>query len=336
MDNRITGKRLANVLSYDWFKILIIVVAAVFLWSLAFTMGAPRASVGQTFGLFVYSDFQCAKSESEVLSDARDKGTFSYDVLDFNTRSLTEQYYGTIMAAATSVQEGDVIVLSDFTDGDKKNSSVFRAFVDSYGLAYDIDELISDAEKYCLDYRAVAMTDGKYTVDSAAVKQIFADRMKKDPRFRDKNSQKYADGVLQEVARIKKVWNDAQKLKQVLEAHPELKANYRRFEQTLANMDENNSDRADYLEYYENHAERAYGINLGKLTGGKTPITDLYARVLSGEGDEKIITAEGIILCVFDYESYQPHLQYETVAFINYIIESYSDFFDRDFVNLID
>ena len=113
MDNRITGKRLSNVLSYDWFKIIIIIAAVALVWSLAFTMGAPRATTGQTFGFFVYSDFQCAKRESDVLQDAKNKGAFSYDVLDFNTRSLTKDYYATVMTASTSVQEGDVFIMSD-------------------------------------------------------------------------------------------------------------------------------------------------------------------------------------------------------------------------------
>ncbi len=334
MDNRITGKRLSNVLSYDWFKILIIIAAVVFVWSLAFTMGAPRATTGQTFGFFVYGDFQCAKSESEILQDAKDKGAFSYDILDFDTRTFTKDYYSTIMMAATSVQEGDVFIMSDVESEEGKNDSVFRSFVDSYGLAYDLNELISNAEKYCLDNYAVVEANGVYTLDEARVKQIFAERMKKDPRFRNKNSQKYKDGEKNEIERFKSVWNNAQKLKQVLEAHPELKVNYKKYTQRVAELSDDDKAKEEYLAVLEKEIERPYGLNLGKLTGGKTPITDLYARVL-GSGDEKTVTADGIVLCVFDYESYQPDLQYETIGFINYFIENYSNFFDADFSNLI-
>ncbi len=334
MDNRITGKRLSNVLSYDWFKIIIIIAAVALVWSLAFTMGAPRATTGQTFGFFVYSDFQCAKRESDVLQDAKNKGAFSYDVLDFNTRSLTKDYYATVMTASTSVQEGDVFIMSDVLSGEDKNDSVFRSFVDTYGLAYDLNELISDAEKYCLDNYVVVEADGVYTIDEARVRRIFAERMKKDPRFRNKNSQKYKDGEKSEIERFKSVWNNAQKLKQVLEDHPELKVNYKKYTQMVAGLSDDDKTKDDYIALLEKEIERPYALNLGKLTGGKTPITDLYARVL-GSGDEKTVTADGIVLCVFDYESYQPDLQYETIGFINYFIENYSNFFDVEFSDLI-
>ena len=54
MDNRFTKKRVANMLSYDWLKMVVIVLVIIFVWVLAFTIGAPRATTGQTFGIFYF------------------------------------------------------------------------------------------------------------------------------------------------------------------------------------------------------------------------------------------------------------------------------------------
>ena len=145
MDNRITKTRLGNLLSYDWLKIIAIIIAIALVWSLAFTTGAPRASVGQTFGLFTYApDFEKAKDEGTLLSEAKADGAFSYDILDFNVRSMQKDYYATIMTAANSVQEGDIFVTSDFAETQEKNQSPFRSFVDGYGsVVYDLDALWS-------------------------------------------------------------------------------------------------------------------------------------------------------------------------------------------------
>ena len=52
MDNRFTKKRIANMLAYDWIKMLAVVLGIVFVWILSYTIGAPRASEGQVFGVY--------------------------------------------------------------------------------------------------------------------------------------------------------------------------------------------------------------------------------------------------------------------------------------------
>ena len=52
MDARITKQRLGNLLSYDWLKMLIAIVIAVFLIILLFTMTATRVTNAQTFAVY--------------------------------------------------------------------------------------------------------------------------------------------------------------------------------------------------------------------------------------------------------------------------------------------
>ena len=55
MDNRFTKKRITNMLAYDWLKMVIIILAIILFWSLAYTIGAPRISPGQTFTVYYYT-----------------------------------------------------------------------------------------------------------------------------------------------------------------------------------------------------------------------------------------------------------------------------------------
>jgi len=327
MDNKITKSRLSNLLSYDWLKIIALIVAVAVVWSLAFTIGAPRASVGQTFGLFTYTyDFASAIGEGELLADARKNGAFSYDVLDFNTRRLDNEYYSTIMSAADSVQEGDIFITSDLQSAIEKNESPFRSFIDGYfSKVYDLESLISDAKKYATE-NGIVFSDGKYSVDEKRVGEVFADRMKNDPRFRNKNSQKYADGLKNETERIKAVWNNACKLEAVIVNHPEILVSYRPFTQRLNTIDEEKRADDNYYKYWQEAEEKPYAINLGKLKGGSVNVTDIYSYDIEKDNGEVELSADGVVLCVFNYKSAQPHLQYETLGYINYMIGLCSDY----------
>ena len=72
MDNRFTKKRIANMLSYDWIKMIAVVLGIVFVWILAFTIGAPRASEGQVFGVYYYvgnNSFAYKKAADELADE---------------------------------------------------------------------------------------------------------------------------------------------------------------------------------------------------------------------------------------------------------------------------
>ena len=49
MDIKITKGRFSNLLSYDFIKIILAIVAAVMVWVLLFTTCATRATVGEQF-----------------------------------------------------------------------------------------------------------------------------------------------------------------------------------------------------------------------------------------------------------------------------------------------
>lgn len=332
MDSRITKKRLQVTLSYDWVKILAFVVGVAFLWALAFTVGAPRISVGQKFDLFVYRDFSCAKTPEELLNEMHKKGVFSYDILDFGYRELDSETYATIISTVVYASEGDAMIISNYADDIEKNSSKMRDFVDGYGdIIFDFEKIIESAKSYCIDKGFVYLSQGgNYVLDEAVIRVYFANRMQKDPRFRKKDSERYKQGERDEIERIKLIWNNVTILEYCLNQHPELGVSYKRNTQFNAK----NPDNARPL---DGITEKIWAVNLGALTGGEKKITDLYARNIQNEaGEISEITADGIVVCLFNFSA-QPDHAYEGIQFINQLIREYSNFLDneKEIANLI-
>lgn len=336
MNSKITKRRLALGLSYDWVKLIVIVILISFFWVIAYTVGAPRASVGQQFQLFVYQDFSASTDAETLLKKMKNKGVFSYDILDLSTRTLTSESYDTIMSTVAFASEGDIMVISNFEKDIKENASHFKAFVDNYGSEiFDFESMILGAKNYCLNSNMVYFdsVEGVYKTNDSVIRSYFATRMKKDPRFRKVNSEKYEWGVSQEIQRIKLIWNNANLFEQCLNAHPELGVSYHRFEQSFAKF----PDSEENKKYFDNEKEKIWALNLSALTGGETPITDLYSvNILDENGALKGVTSEGIVVCAFSYSYAQPDHAFETIQVLNYFIKTYSNFLDGEFENLID
>lgn len=323
MDNKITKRRLKNVLSYDWVKMVVVVLGICLLWSLAFTIGAPRASTGQTFSVFYYGSFHYVHSPSELTEEIKNKNAFSYDVISFGSRVMDESYYGQLMSTTNAVQEGDIMITIDSSDKIESNRSEFRQVIDGYGdVFYDYETLIYDAKMYCLQNGFVQESEGIYSLNEQRIATHFASRMKKDPRFRDKNGERYAQGVRDEIQRIKNVWNNAIILEDCLKNHPEIAYKYTRFTQAISANPEEYTD-----ERFHNQEEKIYGIHLGALTGGEFDANKEFVKVIYGENQQIVSsTAQGIVVLVYNYSFAQLDLQFETIAFVNQVIARYSNF----------
>ena len=75
MDIKIQRDRLKNLLSYDWLKIILSIVAGVVVWSLLFTTLGTRATVGEEFVLNVYENVytQGSGKNDEILQQLKNK-----------------------------------------------------------------------------------------------------------------------------------------------------------------------------------------------------------------------------------------------------------------------
>ena len=340
MDVKITKGRLVNLISYDVLKIVLSILAGVMVWVLLFTTCATRATVGEQFGLILYQGVYSGSNDGkDFLTELKkkEKGGLSYDVLEYTTMSVTAagNYSAAYMLSLKSAtKEGDVIVFAggnktvvkdkdgNPTKGDDgeivmKISDDAQSIVNNESL-YSVTDFLTFAHNYLNSNGLVK--DG--AVDEAAVRNYFLTvRMKSASNYRKtfRTETQKEEGVKKEIERITNLY-----------------ANLQVVEKAINNAKTQGEDFLWYAdriiggEIYKSN--EPYGIDLNKLNAKKSEaekksITELWYTV--GEVDGKSeATGEGLVLGVFDYHSDQADLQYEALAVIREVIETYSDYAD--------
>ncbi len=330
MDNRLTRKRLSDLLSYEWIFMIIVCIVSIVLWELIYSIGSVKLTAGQRFTYF-YDYTVNSADNSGFRSELLDKEPFSYDVLKLSSESIMKD--NNVLTSRLSIQEGDVI----FTDVvgieeyklavEKKETPTkkVRAFsmIDNIGdVDYSIgsiDVLLDSAKKYLkdnvfFDYVDEQTAFNSYVranIDDTKVKTLFLNRNGEDNRFRSQaNKDK---GVLLEIERIEKLYQNVVFMQDFINdpANSDALLRYTKFSQSHAftGWGENNYKAWIEIEKAQGRDNDIYGINLGKLTGGKKSITDFVQYKDDG-------TKTDVVILYFDFSSYQPHLQYETLSFI--------------------
>ena len=190
--------------------------------------------------------------------------------------------------------------------------------------------------------------------DEAKIKSYFLKRMDGDNRFR-KDAEKTA-GVKQEIARIKKLVSEVQYFDAFLnfaKANPQLDLLYNYAEHEQAYNLGSSDTKKTYYNYHKKldvdndgklSAEEfsanvePYGINVGSLdnfdgfSGQKEKDATEYFRVASFDetAEENKISGRDkgsdVVMMAFNFYSYQPHLQFETISFMNTVIRTCSNF----------
>lgn len=329
MDNKITKKRLSDFLSYEWIMMIIVTIAFIFLWEFVYTVGSVRLSIGQEFKYY-YDQSISSTSDSNLYQNLLKQNTFSYDVLKMGSESLNEEY--NVLSVRLSIQEGDIIFSDNKEVPSEDNSPVevrAKSLVDGHEI-YSLDKLLKDAKEYLrVNYFADGLAEDavldKANIDMLKLENTFRARMKKDNRFR--KEEEILKGIELEKARIEKLCDDAIFFEKFLNEGQEkygedLFFRYTKYEQSLSFVDA--KDRPTYEKMLEiekqiNGENSIYGIDMGKLSGGKNNASEFFK--IRGED-----TADNVIMMAFDFEKYQPHLQYESLSFICEMIKLCSDF----------
>lgn len=221
MDARVTKKRIGQLLSYDWLKIVALIVAAIVVWSIVFSMTATRLNQAQTFTVYVYKGIVPERQfYTKTVSKDEYASGFSYDVIETNIVDLAsagDEAY-TLLTAHLGVNEGNVLFVSPqetgsvYTDenGEERKltyvqDAVSRTYTgvlslgshegNTKGLYFD------KTEAYLSNYFA-DITD-ETTFDAAAAERDFRARIaaQKDKRY--KNETQILQGVADEIKRIK-------------------------------------------------------------------------------------------------------------------------------------
>lgn len=348
MDNKITKRRLSDFLAYEWILMIVIAVVAILVWELVYTMAGVRLSVGQQFKFYfdetVYGN---ASAVISILDKDGEEGALSYDILELNAESLSSDF--NVLSTRLSIQEGDILITDCKDPTEEENSEEvedktirLKTMVDSYD-GYSYEEMLFDAKTYLRNYMTSNYVDSEAVFDTVVdgvfddvkIEKSFRSRMKKDNRFRKESDIKIGIGL--ETERLTKLYKEVVAFGNLLEFENQYNNLFYRYTKYSQSRDkqEKESDKEKWAEYTQSEVNRInekifkeevnyktefiYAINLGAMptAEGKTNPSDLCVY----KGTE---SAENVCIMVFDFRSYQPHLQFETISFINAIVRSCS------------
>ena len=324
MDAKITKQRLTRMLSYDWLKIVGLAAAMIIVWVLVFTMTATRITPAQQFTVFNYSDNATLTDEFyRVYSKAYNDKVFSYEVIELNANDMTTsgEYAGTILETRVATDEGDIMFVANRPDASTaftndageveyertQIQTIFRGYPTNF---YDLDTYFDDLKTYLDGYYNGDIEKG--TLDEEKVKTDFENRVRKNKDKRFKKAEQIEQGKADEVARIQKYRDAYLAFQGYLQAglvefvSVELKnANGEvvisgNFALNICPDESKMNKLKDYTFYYETETVTAED---------GSPV------------EEKRKTAQDMCVMFFDMPGVEDTFEYETLLFLNYMIE---------------
>ena len=336
MDNRVTKRRLSDLLSYEWIMMIVISALVILVWDLAYTTFAVRLSAGQQFKFFYDTTIY---GEHSVMLDLFEKDkTFSYDVITVNSENLLSDF--NVLGSRLSIKDGDVLITdcNEPADDAEDKSTQVKSMIDTHH-GYSYEQMYKDAKEYLSGYMKDDVEDAftvqGYSLDNIDVAKVstkFRARMKKDNRFRKESE--IINGIGDETKRIESLYQDVVKFGHLLslkQTNPELFFIYTRYEQTMQSEGtQEDKDRRKEMVEIEKKAGRdnnVYALKVAELSKFATAENNKSnpSKYFKLKGTD---SAENVVIMVFDLRAYQPHLQYEAISFINAIVEDCSAIYD--------
>lgn len=304
MDARITKSRLANMLSYDWLKIVAAIAFAVMAICVFFTTVTTRPRQNQVFSIYGYRELLEGIDAAEFTSNLEKEGVFSYDILKVEKETFgTGQYAEAAFTARRSVVQGTVMfTTTNRTDANDPEATVLSGLTggDRQLLALDLDVYLADCEKYLVRFFGEDWEKG--ALDRAEAEKCFHARNDGDRRYR--SDDKKREGVLQEYERLEKLRSD--------------------YRYVLALV--GNGTLPFVYVKDENGEERAKAFALGNLAG----IRNLYYYTEETDGVE-ITSAANVCMILLrnDYDAgrnayaVENDLRYEPISFVRALVERF-------------
>ena len=212
MDAKITKQRLSRMLSYDWLKIVGIIVAICIVWSLVFTMTATQITPTQKFHVYNYVGNSAFSDKFNNLYNQAFREEFSYEILELGSENLGEEV-NTILEARFAVGEGDLMFIAHA----KNEKDSYKLEGDENVYYYNYTETFARGRfrnLYALEgennyftqyetYLSKYYVDGNWktgALDEEKVKADFRERVEKDKRF--KTETQLLQGEKDDIARI--------------------------------------------------------------------------------------------------------------------------------------
>ena len=331
MDNKLTRKRVSDLLQYDWILLIVFALVAVIIWEVVFSLTAVKLKPGQHFKYYI--DIGVHATDDDRILKLFDQNK-SFDVLEIAGEEINVEQ--DVLSARLANDEGDVIFTQLIPPTENSANKEVRAktLVDqkSY-FAGSFDKLLKDAKAYLRSFLVSdTMPDGAEldyaNLSTDKIDAGFLARMKGDNRFRT-DAQK-ENGKLLERDRIKDLCREVKDFDKLLSIeNTDLFFNYTRHEQNLAL-----STLADDIEFYTERLETEkqnnktnygreqlrYGLNLSALKG-KVDASEFFT--LTSSDNSKLV-----VLMFFDLIEVQPELQFESIIFVNALVRTCSTLLD--------
>lgn len=326
MDAKITKERLSRMLSYDWLKIVGLIVAAIVFWTLVFTMTATRITPAQQFTAINYfGNVGTVNTKfSTTLGNALSKGVFSYEVIEVTEVDVggNAEYGTTLMEARVATYEGDVVFAPNITATDYgyewNGETVYETYMQRLvrGYGYYLENLDMEnpesffkrLESYLNRYYGDYQTG---TINVETVRADFLARVAKNKDKRFKTNEQKEQGVKDDIARIEKY------CAALKEFYGYLNSGVVRFEETVT---------YDYENGGAELQKGIYSINLCPDREKMPKLKDIvgYIETIESETGEKqeLLCADNMHVALFRFKEVEESFEYESLLYINYVIRA--------------
>lgn len=302
MDARITKQRLANMLAYDWLKIVGAILLAAVVFCVFFMMIGTRPTDGQCFYVYAYDGLDAGADFNSLETTFNEKGVFSYEILKTGSETFSTggMYGDSVFTARRSTGEGRVMFVSDVREKDEetgKETSSLLGFLDkegtekeSFGMFLDPEKFLEECETYLVRFFG---TDLSGELNEKEARAVFTERNGKDKRFR--SAAKKEEGVSLEIKRLNKLKEDYLSVKAAM------------------------GDKLDYVTYETETKTHTVGFSMKSLN-----LTSLVYYTVKAEGEEtESKRNDDIVLCLFNNGEREGDLKYETVNFLAHLLRTY-------------
>ena len=306
MNNKITSERFKNFISYDFWKMVLAIVAVIIVVGLTMRITSPMPTYAQEFTMMVDSAIITSDEGRNLLNDVKSKDVsnygFSYDILTTKTFYITTGQHSPsfLMHTYEKAYHDDIFICADIDE-----NSLYKNYISSF-YANELTSYVNEAISFANGFYA---QDG--SLDEQKVKDYFASKRGKDARFISDND--YFNAVNNECLRITAIKENATKLKYVFE-------NY----DILYNYEELES-------YGEIVATGYYAIDFSKLNNYKRQdksLQNAFSRIRDlGEGNYES-TLDNVLLLIGGNYEISGDLHYEGLAVINTILQTYTTLLD--------
>lgn len=310
MDARITKQRLANMLSYDWLKIIAAIAVAVLFICVFFTTVSTRPGQYQVFTVYGYRELAAGEDASGFLGELQERGVFSYDILKTEQETFgTGQYADAAFTARRSVMKGTVMfTTTNRTDENDVSATVIKEILggENCSMALDLDVYLDDCKNYLIRFFGEDWEHG--TLDKAEAEACFSERNGKDRRYR--TAAKKAEGILREYERLEQLREDYLFVK--------------------ARVDDGTLPYVDVADEKDAMHHKAFA--LGKLTGLRNYY--YYTETTKNEetGEEVTVTSSANV-CLFFFrndndegkaaKAVENDLRYEPISYLRALVERF-------------